>query len=415
MSHEIIMPKLGLTMTHGVITRWLKKEGDQVKAGEVVLEIETDKISSDVESPVDGYVLKLLAGEGEDREITTPLCIISGNDEQISKLPEKNGQSAVKGVDAVTREVHISPVAKKMAQENGIDFTKIIGTGPDGRIVKEDIQTVIDAATKLESSANAAQVKAVSQVPVLKVPVIAEAAVSVLDTKDRLIVRKEPLSGIRKIVAARLTQSKHNIPHVYFKINVDAGNMLELKSKVSKEVKAGTGRMLSLNDIIVKAVATALEGFPDFNASLVENEITYYRNANIGIAVNSERGLVVPVVRNAGEKSLSELCKSLGELVDRARTGMLSLEDMTGGTFTVSNLGAYHIDEFSAIINPPESAILAVGRAAETPCVRAGEIVIRLVMVLTLSVDHRIIDGALAAQFLKKLKDIMEEPFLMLI
>ncbi|MDO8685905.1 MAG: dihydrolipoamide acetyltransferase family protein [Clostridiales bacterium] len=402
MSHEIIMPKLGLTMTHGMITRWLKKEGDWVQTGEVVLEIETDKINSDVESPVDGYVLKILAEEGEDREITTPLCIIGEKDESTEGLDSK-------------REIRISPVAKKMAQENGIDYMRIIGTGPDGRIVKEDIQAAVEAGSKLQSSTDAVQVKAVSEAPVLKAPVIPEAAGAVQESADRLILKKVPLAGIRKIVAARLTQSKHDIPHVYFKISVDAGNVMELKNKVSETVKARTGRKLSLNDIIVKAVAAAIEGFPDFNASLVENEIIYYKNANIGVAVNSERGLVVPVVKNANEKSLSELCRSLGELVDKARSGKLNLEDMSEGTFTVSNLGAYHINEFSAIINPPESAILAVGRAAETPCVRNGEIVIRPVMNLTLSIDHRIIDGALAAQFMKKLKDILEDPYLMLI
>ena len=392
MSYEIIMPKLGLTMTHGKITRWLKKEGDWVQAGEVVLEIETDKINSDVESPVDGYVLKVLAEEDEEREITTPLCIIGEKDEQILKLPEENGQPADKDADAIIRKIRITPLAKKMAQENGIDFAKIIGTGPEGRIVKEDIQAAVDAGRKIQSGIDAVQ-----------------------DPAGRLIVKKVPLAGIRKIVAARLTQSKHDIPHAYYKISVDAGNLMELKNKVSETIKAGTGRKLSLNDIIVKAVAAAIEGFPDFNASLVENEIIYYKNANIGIAVNSERGLVVPVVRNAGEKSLSELCSNLGELVDKARSGKLSLEDMTGGTFTVSNLGVYHINEFSAIINPPESAILAVGRATETPCVRNGEIVIRPVMNLTLSVDHRIIDGALAAQFMKKLKDILEDLSFMLI
>lgn len=372
MSREIIMPKLGLTMTHGKITRWLKKEGDCVQAGETVLEIETDKINYDVESPVDGYILKILAEEGEDRDITTPLCIIGTKGEEYGQLEDKS-------LDTDAHRIFITPVAKKMAQENGIDLTGISGTGPGGRIQKEDIQNTIDATPQ-----------------------------------DSPITKRIPLAGIRKIIAARLTQSKHDIPHVYFKISVDAGNMMELKNKVSEAVIARLGRKLSLNDLIVKAVAAAIEEFPDFNSSLVENEIIYYKNTNIGVAVSSERGLVVPVVRNAGEKSFLELCLKLGELVDKARSGKLSLEEATGATFTVSNLGAYEIDEFSAIINPPESAILAVGRVNETPCVRNGEIVIRSVMNMTLSVDHRIIDGALAARFMKKLKDIMQEPYLIL-
>ena len=425
------MPKLGLTMTHGTITRWLKKEGDRVQAGEVILEIETDKINSEVESSVDGYILKIMAKEGEEREITAPLCIIgemeasaaagrifitpaakmlasqygldytklkgTGPDDRIVKKDitsqlEKNVHPVKNSMEIADCAVRITPVAKKIAQENGIDYTKIKGSGPDGRIMKEDIQSAAGPFTRTASQ-------------------ISEAASQIMDE----VVKKVPLSGIRKIVAERMTQSKHDIPHVYFKISVDTGNMMELKNKMSEAVKARTGRKLSLNDIIVKAVASVIAELPEFNTSLVGDEIISYRSSNIGIAVNSERGLVVPVVRNAGEKSLSELCSKLGELIEKARSGKLSLEDMTGGTFTVSNLGTYHIDEFSAIINPPECAILAVGRAVEVPCVRNGEIVIRPMMKLTLSVDHRIIDGALAAQFMKKLKDILEDPYLLLI
>jgi pyruvate dehydrogenase E2 component (dihydrolipoamide acetyltransferase) len=468
MAQTVIMPKLGLTMTHGKITRWLKKEGDRVEAGEVVVEIETDKISSEVESPVDGVILHILAHEGEEKEITTPICVIVGDDEQpeeqektlesmpmaaiamspgqrifitpvAKKLARDHGldYSGVHGTGPQGRivkkdilkhvegmalsvelpgeessgRIRITPVAKKIAHENGISYTRIQGTGPDGRIVKEDILAAVEAIKKGGIKVEMAAEKTQSQPDVAQscVPVAAQ------PLPDGGIVKKAPLAGVRKVIAARLSQSKHDIPHVYFKISVDAGNILELKNKAAETVKVKTGKKLSLNDIIIKAAAAALEELPDINVSLQGEEIIYYRDANIGIAVNTDRGLVVPVIRGANRKSLSEISKTSGELIDKARSGKLTMEDMTGGTFTISNLGAYHIDEFSAIINPPESAILAVGRAAETPCVRDGQIVIRPMMNLTVSIDHRVIDGAQAAQFMKRLKDILEDPYLLLI
>lgn len=363
MPQELIMPKLGLTMTHGRVTRWLKKEGDRINTGEAVVEIETDKINSEVESPIDGYMLKILAQEGEEKEITAPICIIGEKDEP-----------------ANSAEIRISPVAKKIAQENGIDYSTIRGTGPDGRIVKEDVLAAIEK--KKDPPAGA---------------------------------RKVPLAGMRKVIARRLSQSKHDIPHVYFKSMIDASKLVDMKNRFSETIRAKTGKKLSINELVIKAAAVALEGFADINTSLVNDEIIYHDDINIGMAVCIEKGLVVPVVKNANRKSLSEINKISGDLAIKAREGRLSPDDMAGGTFTVSNLGAYGIDEFTAIINPPESAILAVGRIKEAACIENGQIVVKPVMVLTLSVDHRVIDGALAAQFMKKLKDLLEDPYTLLI
>lgn len=461
MSQVIIMPKLGLTMTHGKITRWLKKEGDQVRTGEIVAEIETDKINSEVESPFEGYLIKILAQEGEEKEITAPICIIgekhelgevqfAGNESNAGdtpdsrvfitpaakKLADENGidYTKIKGsglggrivekdilkaiedknanieenAEEGSERIRITPVAKKLAKENGIDYTTIKGTGPDGRITKEDILAAIEAKNKEIANITAMQERPSVD---LKIEVKADFA----QAADENVVKKVPLSSIRKVIARRLSQSKHDIPHTYFKISVDASNIIELKNNVSEAIKAKTGKKPSINDIIIKAVAVALGEFPDLNASLANDEIIYYRDINVGIAVNTDRGLVVPVIKNAGRKSFSEICRDSGELIEKARNGKLLPDDIAGGTFTVSNLGAYYIDEFCAIINPPESAILAVGRALETPVAHNGEVVIRPIMNLTVSVDHRIIDGALAAQFMKRLKDLLENPYLILI
>lgn len=459
MAQEIIMPKLGLTMTSGTVTRWLKKEGDRVKAGEAVVEIETDKISAEVESPFDGTILKILAQEGEEREITVPICIIGEAGEIVGegqtkkpsieapvlsekietvsvykpaarifitpiarKVAKENNldYSTLKGsgplgrivkadilkllkdageivetVESGSSRIRITPLARKIAEDNGIDVSKVKGTGPEGRIVKEDILAAIES----------------KQVEKTKV----EAVPSAQQTETASGARRVPLSGMRKVIAQRLTQSKRDIPHVYFKASIDMTQALVLKNKASELIKAKTGRKLSINDIVLKATAAALTEFPGINASLIDNEIIYHDHVNLGMAVSVEKGLVVPVIKDADKLSLSRINQTASEMAEKARDGKLALDEMSGGTFTVSNLGAYGIDEFSAIINPPESAILAVGRVAETPVAENGQVVIKPMMALTLSVDHRIIDGALAAQFMKRLKELFEDPFLLLI
>lgn len=400
MSHEVIMPKLGLTMTHGKITRWLKKEGDLVNQGEPVAEIETDKINSEVEAPFGGYVLKILAQEGEDREITAPICIIGEKGETIAGPDAVSKPAAAAGTEeGAAAEVKISPLAKKIAIDNGIDYSTIKGTGPDGRIVKEDVLAAVDSR-KAEKTAD---------------PEYTEYKDSKPETPDKTEEKRVPLDGVRKIIAVRLSQSKREIPHTYFRTAVDARKIIELKETVSGAILASTGAKLTLNGILIKAVASALAGFPDMNVSLVDDEIIYHAGINMGMAVDSPKGLIVPVIKNADKKSLSEIAAESGRLKEKAGSGKLTQEDTTGGTFTISNLGAYHIDEFTAVINPPESAILAAGEAREAPWVENGCVVVRPVMNLTLSVDHRVIDGALSARFMKRLKDMLETPYMFLV
>lgn len=449
MPQEIIMPKLGLTMTQGKITKWLKKVGDPVAKGEVVVEIETDKISYEVEAPINGYIVKILVEEGEDKEITAPLCIVEEKNELIGTPETKpkiqnmdnlekrifitpiakktarenkldysgltgsgpNGRIVKKDILNLLSEktmgddnrVKITPIAKKMALDNGIDYMKLKGSGPDGRIVKEDILSAIQKKEEM---------KAVHEE---KTEVIKEAVLEKPIDSDKAVARRIPFSGMRRVIATRLSQSKHDIPHVYFKTVIDAANMIELKNKLSESVKLRTGNKLSLNDIIIKAVAAAIREFEEVNVSLINDEIVYFSSINIGMAVSVEKGLVVPVIKGADKMSLSEINKKSGELISKARGGNLTLDEMSGGTFTISNLGSYDIDEFSAIINPPESAILAVGKAKEIPMVVDGQIVVRSAMTITLSVDHRLIDGAMAALFMRKLKEMLENPYLILI
>jgi pyruvate dehydrogenase E2 component (dihydrolipoamide acetyltransferase) len=377
MAQIITMPKLGLTMTSGKITLWLKREGDEVAAGEPVCEIETDKISAQVESPAGGVVLKILAEEWEEKEIAAPLCILGARGEAWESAVQSGADGAGEETPAPNRLI-ASPAARRLAQERGVELGRVAGTGEGGHIEKKDVERL------LEERAGAPGPGA----------------------RGIAVAKRIPLAGPRKVAADRLSASKRDIPHAYFTVSVDAAAMIDLK----REAGAGAagGKKPTLNDVIVRAAAAALREFPEVNATLAGGEIVCYRDVNIGIAVDTDRGLFVPVIRQADKKSLQEIADAAGELIGRAREGKLAPDDLAGGTFTISNLGAYGVDEFAPVINPPEAAILAVGRAADAPCAAGGELRVRPVMRLTLAVDHRTIDGALAARFLARLKEIME-------
>lgn len=401
MAENVLMPKLGLTMSRGLVSRWLKKEGDEVKKGEEICQVETDKINSDVESPSDGFIIKIIVKEGNEENVLQPICIIGGKGElenyKDSAVNSANGPEGVNGNSSVTvgNNIHrnepavkISPLAKKIADENHIDISDVKGSGPDGRILKEDVIALLNG-------------KATEKPEDKKSEVVENTG------------RKEVLSGVRAVVADRLSESKRNIPHVYFKMAVDAGNMMNLKRSLSGN--AESGMKPSVNDIIVLCVGKALEEFKEVNVSMEGNQIVYHDDVNIGMAVDSPKGLFVPVIKKANHLGLHGIMSKSRELADKARNGKLAYDDMSGGTFTVSNLGAYHIDEFFAIINPPESAILAVGKVEERPVARDGAVTVRPQMNICLSVDHRVIDGALAARFMKRIKDLLENPYMLIL
>jgi pyruvate dehydrogenase E2 component (dihydrolipoamide acetyltransferase) len=363
-------------MKEGTVVQWFKKEGEPVKKGEPLVEVLSEKVTYDVEAPASGILRKILAVEGVDVPVAGTLGIIAEPDEplpeieevavalpperieEVAPLPEKEI------VKKVRERVLASPAAKRLAREYGIDLAKVKGSGPEGRIVEVDVKRYLEEETALAP-------------------------------RVREII---PLTGIRKTTAERVSLSARTAPHSTVTMEVDMSNAVKLREKTQ----------VSYTDILVKAVARALEEQRGLNSTLEREQIKIYEDINIGVAVATEKGLVVPVIRNANKKSLTQVASTLKELVEKARVGRLTREDVTGGTFTITNLGMYGVEMFIPIINPPEAAILGVGKVAEKPVIINKEIKIKPIMYLSLSFDHRIVDGAPAARFLQRVKQILE-------
>jgi len=398
MATTVIMPKLGLTMEEGTIERWLKQEGDRVEKGEPLVEIITEKINFQYESPATGILREILHHEGEAVPVTTPIAIIAEEGEALPEFEtmEREVPAEVHMPLPVTREtqeapkrIFVSPIAKRIAQEKGIDLSSLKGSGPGGRIIKADI---LKAAEKVRA-------EEVGRPPPLPKP------------SERLI----PLKGIRKIIAKRMTESFQNIPHFYLSIEVDMTAIQDLRERLREEVEKRAKVKLTLTDVLVRMTATALKENPIINSRIEGDQIHLLEEINIGVAIALEDGLIVPVVHHADQKSLGEIASTLRDLNQRAREGKLSLEDVGGGTFTLSNMGMLGIDKFNAIINPPECSILGVGRTVEKPVVQGGEIRIKPMAWFSLSSDHRIVDGATAALFLNHIRRTIENPAFLLI
>ena len=407
MAKYIIMPKLGFNMDKGTILKWRKKEGDFVKEQEVLFEIETDKTVMEVEAQTSGTLRKILVAEGEEVPVTLPIAIIGDRDEDINKMIEeayqKLGKSemteeepkAAKMISqgiAESQEIKskkekeeskkISPRAQRKAKELGVEVQLVEGSGPGGVVIEKDILDYFQL--KKETSK------------------------TLIEEKE--IEKRIPYTGIRKIIGDRLTQSKFTAPHVYFTISVDMTKAISFLDTYN----SGLQLKVTINDLIVFVVAKVLKEQPNINCSLIGEEIVYYKDINIGIAVAIEEGLIVPVLKNAAKKSLSILSAEAKKLIKLARERKLMPEDYKGGTFTVSNLGMYGIESFTAIINPPEAAILAVGEIKKIPIVVEKEsdekIENHSIMKMTLSGDHRLIDGVMAANFLTKTKYYLQQP-----
>jgi len=395
----VIMPKLGLTMKEGTIEKWLKQEGDRVEKGEPLVEIITEKLNFQYESPASGILRKILHPEGKVVAVTTPIAIIAEEGEALPEFeaikPEAPAEASVPAA-AVRSEakehrerIFASPAARKIAQEKGIDLSLLKGSGPDGRITQAD---VLKAAERIQTEG-------------------ARAPVPEQKPTEKLI----PLKGIRKIIAQRMTESFRDVPHFYLSVEVDMSAVQDLKEKVKDEVEKRAKVKLTLTDILVKIVASALKEHPIMNSRFEGDQIRLLEEINVGVAIALADGLIVPVVRNADQKSLSEVASAIRTITKRARRGKLSLEDVGGGTFTLSNMGMLGIDKINPIINPPECAILGVGRTIEKPVVRGEEIKIKPMAWLTLSSDHRIVDGAAAGLFLSHIQKIIENPAVLLV
>jgi pyruvate dehydrogenase E2 component (dihydrolipoamide acetyltransferase) len=437
------MPKMGLTMKSGTISKIKVSLNDPVKAGDVLMEFETDKITSEIESPIDGTVLDILAKEGEEVEVLTPLCLIGDRDEEIGNMKSlrsmeytfnemtdvsshKRQGEPIAEVSLNDRYALASPLAKKLALKFCLSLKDLTGTGPNGRIVEKDVINAKNAmkvrATPLAeklAKENGIDINMVTgsgiKGRIVKDDIlfasqkddIEEGAISVSEVSEEH--HREKMSSMRKTIARRLQMSKQSIPHVYFRCEVDATSILKLKNTFSPIMQKKHGQKLSVNDIVLGATAAALKEFPVFNAQVDEDEIIYFETVNLGFAVNIENGLIVPVIRSADKLSLPYIAMEAGRLAERAKAKHLATEEYSGGTFTVSNLGGYGMEEFSAIINPPETGILAVGSIIEKAVIVDHQITVRPVMKMCLSVDHRLIDGVTAASFLKVLSTILED------
>jgi len=408
MAKYIIMPKLGFNMDKGKIVKWLKNEGEQVSEQEVILHIETDKTVIEVESPVSGILKKILVKEGEEVSVTLPIAIIANRDEDINSMinearkkleismglvvTENNVENAEETVSDLKEKVRlvdglkegfkkISPRAKRRAKELGIDIQDIKGSRQNNSLLEKDIlEFYANQKTKKKSGAGKGKIKRI----------------------DRQI----SYDGIRKVIGKRLSESKFTAPHVYFTVSVDMSKAIESIKYIKKEKSL----KISINDLIIFATAKVLAEQPQLNCSLVNERIIYYSDINIGVAVSLKDGLIVPVIRNANLKSLPSLSKEIKRKISLAKQKKIMPCDYEGGTFTVSNLGMYGIEQFTAIINPPEAAILAVGSIQKMPVAteeNKERIEIRSIMKITLSADHRLIDGVMASNFLNQIKDYL--------
>ena len=450
MATQVIMPKLSPTMEEGQLSRWLKKEGDKVSMGEPLAEIDTDKATMEMQALANGVLRKILIKEGESAPLGQLIAIIGEPDEDISGMIQAAPQSAPAAAAAKTEpqpapepkpeaqpapaaqsdafdsrrttfignkkaepggngsrsemepstRLIVSPLAARMAAEAGVDLRSLSGSGPGGRIVKRDIEAAV-------SQGRAAAERAPSEAPERRLR-----AVETPPAFGTSTYHDEPASEIRRTIARRLVTSLGPVPHFFLTIDVEMDRAEEMRRNINEldpELK------ISINDIIIKVAAAALIEHPQVNASFQDKSIRYYDHADIGVAVAIDEGLITPVVRAADQKSLSQIAREVRDMAERARHRKLRPEEYTGASFSISNLGMFGIDEFTAVIHPPEGGILAVGAVTPKPVVRDNQIVARQMMRVTMSCDHRVIDGATGAKFLQTFKKFLENPLYLLV
>ncbi len=430
MPTEILMPALSPTMEEGTLAKWLVKEGDTVSSGDLLAEIETDKATMEFEAVDEGVVGKILIAEGsEGVKVNTPIAVILEDGESADDI----GTPSAKPVDAPAAaeapvaaavsaapapsapatsdgtRVFASPLARRIAADKGLDLSQIAGSGPHGRIVKADVENAVSAP---QTAAAVLPVSAApSTAPSLATGPSAEAVAKMYADRD---YEEVALNGMRKIIAARLTEAKQSIPHFYLRRDIKLDALLKFRGQLNKELEA-RGVKLSVNDFIIKACALALQSVPDANSVWAGDRMLKLRPSDVAVAVAIEGGLFTPVLKDAELKSLSALSAEMKDLAARARDRKLAPHEYQGGSFAISNLGMFGIDNFDAVINPPHGAILAVGAGVKKPVVGGdGELAVATVMSVTLSVDHRVIDGALGAQLLQAIVDNLENPIVML-
>jgi pyruvate dehydrogenase E2 component (dihydrolipoamide acetyltransferase) len=428
MATNILMPALSPTMTEGTLARWLKKEGEPVRAGDIIAEIETDKATMEVEAVDEGVLGKILVEDGTAGvKVNEPIAILVEEGEPVpvaaaeqvaAPVPSPAPKAALptapqakaaspaapdagrgNGQDLAGEErIFASPLARRMALQAGIDLRTLKGSGPNGRVIKADIEAAMAGARPA--------------VP----PPVAEASAPMPRPATPLSISAPhtlvPNSSVRKVIARRLTEAKQTVPHFYVSMDIEIDALLKLREELNaKSPKEGPSAFrLSVNDMLIKAAAITLRRVPRVNASYTEDAIVLYDDVDISVAVSISDGLITPIVRKADQKGLAAISNEMKDLIARARTGKLKPEEFQGGGFSISNMGMYGVSEFAAIINPPQAAILAVAAGQQRPVVRNGALAIATVMTCTLSVDHRVVDGALGAEWLAAFKGIVEDP-----
>ncbi|MGB1216266.1 MAG: pyruvate dehydrogenase complex dihydrolipoamide acetyltransferase [Saprospiraceae bacterium] len=428
MAEVIKMPRMSDTMEEGNIVAWHKQVGDEVEIGDLLAEVETDKATMDFESPADGFLLHIAIEEGTVA-IGGIMAIIGEKGENISSLLEGDAQEEVstsvlekeeetpvekavsnieteeKASDNDDERVKASPLAKSMAKEAGVNLTSIAGSGDNGRIVKKDIEAFLSGNVKTKV--------AITKTVEKRKPVASPASKPqpILSGGTEGNYEDVPVSQMRKVIARRLGESKFSAPHFYLAIKIRMDKAIETRKKLNEIATT----KISFNDLVVKSAAASLRKHPNINSSWLGDRIRYNKDVNIGVAVAVDEGLLVPVIKNTDQKTLTDINTEVRALAGKAKDRKLQPQEMQGNTFTISNLGMFGIEEFTAIINPPDACILAVGTIVKEPVVEGDQIVVGSTMKVTLSCDHRVVDGAMGASFLQTFKSIMEDPIRMLV
>ncbi|AMA72068.1 dihydrolipoamide acetyltransferase family protein [Aneurinibacillus thermoaerophilus] len=413
MATEIIMPKLGMGMKVGTVVEWKKNIGDSVQKGDIVVVISSEKIEMEVESPADGVVLDMSAQNGEVVPVGEVIGYIGVEGEKVGSVetPEalfvKGGEQVAASSETAVQvvappkksQVKISPVARKMAEAAGLDIATLVGTGPQGRITKEDVEKAIESAAQTSSTKDGKQAVLTGE----------------QEKPESAAIERTPVGGMRKVIATRMFESLQQSAQLTISMSADVSDLLRLRKQVLSDVQERYEVKLTVTDFIARAVVLALLKHKQMNSAYIEDNIHTYGNVHLGIAVALEKGLVVPVIRNAERCSVIELSQAMKSLSHKARNGQLSAEEMKGSTFTITNLGAYGVELFTPVLNPPEAGILGVGSIQDTPVYIGDSLERRRLLPLSLTFDHRVLDGAPAAEFLATVKRYLEQPHTMLL
>jgi pyruvate dehydrogenase E2 component (dihydrolipoamide acetyltransferase) len=448
MPTNILMPALSPTMTEGKLAKWLKKEGDEVKSGDVIAEIETDKATMEVEAVDEGKLQKILVPEGTDAvKVNEPIAVLLGEGEDPSAAPPASPKPAPtppsqptaappapslkavqpqapaaqppvsvptlsQAVQTPGERIFVSPLARRLAAESGIDLRSVEGSGPHGRIVKADIE-----AAKAQAPAARPAAAPTSAAPPPVATAIPGAAITPVAVAGIIAHHLVPHTTMRKVIARRMAEAKQQVPHFYLSIDCEIDQLLKLRTDLNAKApeKGEDAYKLSINDFVIRASALALRKVPTANAAYSDEGTVMFDAVDISVAVAIPGGLITPIIRDADRKGLAAISNEMRALVAKARENKLKPEEFQGGTFSISNLGMYGVKDFAAVINPPQGAILAVGAGERRPVVKEGALAIATIMTCTLSVDHRALDGAIGSEFLAAFKKLVEDPITMLL